>query len=312
MKILVIKPSSLGDIVHGMRIVHQLYEVLPDIRIDWVVKKGLEDILYAGGFVEKVYFFERGAGLLSYIRLIREIRALHYDYVLDLQGLIRSAVLTAFTRSKNKYGVADGRELSTFFYECIGEKNRRNDLHAIEKLSPFLEKIGITKYNPSLPLEFKKSSLTSLANKKIGKKPYILFFPESRRDEKIWPFFHELNKRLLRQTRLSLVISGNYPDNHFPGSIDLRGKLMLFELPELISKASVVVSNDSAPLHIASAIGTPTLALFGPTKKEQYGPYPMGQKTNRVLSAPDRQMKSISLDSVIQKIEDLLQTKHGG
>ena len=119
MKILVIKPSSLGDIVHGLRIVHQVHEILPGIRIDWVVKKGLEDILYASGFVEKVYLFERGAGFLSFVRLVKKIRNLKYDYVLDLQGLLRSAVLTASARSKNKFGAADGRELSTFFYSCI-------------------------------------------------------------------------------------------------------------------------------------------------------------------------------------------------
>jgi ADP-heptose:LPS heptosyltransferase len=295
-----------------MRIVHQLHEILPNIRIDWVVKKGLEDILLAGGFVEKIYFFERGAGFLSFVRLVKEIRTTKYDYVLDFQGLLRSAVLTAFTRSENKYGVADGREFSTFFYECIGEKSRKKELHAIERLSPFLEKIGITKYNPSLPLEFKKSSLTSHVSKKLAKKPFILLFPESRRAEKIWPFFQVLSTRLLSQTKLSLVISGNYPDNHFPGSIDLRGILTLLDLPELIRKASVVVSNDSAPLHIASAMGAPTVALFGPTKKDQYGPYPLKQRTNKVLTASDTRMKSISLDSVIQKIEELLETKHIG
>jgi len=67
-KILVIKPSSLGDIVHGLRIVHQVHEVLPSVRIDWVVKKGLEDILYDSGFIEKVYLFERGGGFLKFLK----------------------------------------------------------------------------------------------------------------------------------------------------------------------------------------------------------------------------------------------------
>ena len=91
MKILVIKPSSLGDIVHGLRIVHQVHEFLPGIRIDWVIRKGLEDILHASGFIEKVFLFERGAGFISLVRLVKEIRTLRYDYVLDLKGLLRSA-----------------------------------------------------------------------------------------------------------------------------------------------------------------------------------------------------------------------------
>lgn len=312
MKILVIKPSSLGDIVHGMRIVHQLYEILPDIRIDWVIKKGLEDILYASGFVEKVFLFERGGGFLSFVRLVKEIRTLKYDFVLDLQGLLRSAVLTAAARSKNKFGVADGREFSTFFYSCIGEKCRQKQLHAIDRLVPFLEKIGVANYNETLPLEFKNSTLNGITRNKLAEKKYILLFPESRRLEKVWPFFNELNSSLFKKKNFSLVVAGNYQDKDFPGSIDLRGKLKLSELPDLIKGASVVVTNDSAPLHIASAMGTSTVALFGPTEKEKYGPYPLEQKSSRILTAPDGQMKSIALESVMHTVEELIETKPKG
>ena len=312
MKILVIKPSSLGDIVHGMRIVHQLYEILPDIRIDWVIKKGLEDILYASGFVEKVFLFERGGGFLSFVRLVKEIRTLKYDFVLDLQGLLRSAVLTAAARSKNKFGVADGREFSTFFYSCIGEKCRQKQLHAIDRLVPFLEKIGVANYNSTLPLEFKNSTLNGITRNKLAEKKYILLFPESRRLEKVWPFFNELNSSLLKKKNFSLVVAGNHQDKDFLGSIDLRGKLKLSELPDLIRGASIVVTNDSAPLHIASAMGTSTVALFGPTEKEKYGPYPLEQKSSRILTAPDGQMKSIPLESVMHTVEELIETKPKG
>jgi ADP-heptose:LPS heptosyltransferase len=311
-KILVIKPSSLGDIVHGLRIVHQVHQILPDIRIDWVVKKGLEDILFASGLVEKIYLFERGGGFLSYIRLIKKIRNLKYDYVLDLQGLLRSAVLTATARSKNKFGVADGRELSTFFYSCIGEKCRQKQLHAIDRLVPFLEKIGVANYNATLPLEFKNSTLNGTTRNKLAKKKYILLFPESRRLEKVWPFFNELSYSLLKKKNFLLVVAGNYQDKDFLGSIDLRGKLKLSELPELIRGASVVVTNDSAPLHIASALGTSTVALFGPTEEEKYGPYPLQQKSYRILTAPDGQMKSIALESVIYAVDELTETKPKG
>ena len=312
MKILVIKPSSLGDIVHGLRIVHQVHQILPGIRIDWVVKKGLEDILSASGFVEKVYLFERGDGFLSYIRLIKKIRNIKYDYVLDLQGLLRSAVLTATARSENKFGVADGREFSTFFYSCIGEKCRQKQLHAIDRLVPFLEKIGVANYNAALPLDFKNSTLNGITRDKLSEKKYILLFPESRRDEKVWPFFKELNSNLFKKSNFPLVVAGNHQDKDFLGSIDLRGNLKLSELPELIRGASVVISNDSAPLHIASALGTPTIALFGPTKKEKYGPYPLDQKSSRVLTAPDGQMKSITVELVMQNINELIQTKFKG
>ena len=80
----------------------------------------------------------------------------------------------------------------------------------------------------------------------------------------------------------------------------------------MIRGASVVVSNDSAPLHIASALGTSTVALFGPTKEEKYGPYPLEQKSTRILTAPDGQMKSITLESVMLTVDELVETKPKG
>ena len=108
-------------------------ELIIDLR-----KKGLEGIIEASDLVEKVYLFERGAGLFKFVRLIREIRQEEFDFIFDMQGLLRSAIITTGAKGSGKVGRADGREGSVFFYKSIGEKSKKKRIHAIERLLPFL------------------------------------------------------------------------------------------------------------------------------------------------------------------------------
>jgi heptosyltransferase-1 len=305
-KILVIKPSSLGDVIHGLRVMKQVHSFFPDAKIDWVIKEELTEILLACGFVHDVFHYKRGGGLKLYLKLIQEIRRERYDYILDLQGLLRSGIITFLAKGGSKLGVADGREFSTVFYSSIGEKSRKKEIHAIDKLTPFLKTLGINDFDPSLPLKFDNSYLSEETQKLLGTKPFIMLFPESRRSEKMWPYFEELFGELKKESAYEIVIAGNNEDGNFKGSIDLRGKLSLTELPFVISKSKAVITNDSAPLHIASAMSVPTVALFGPTSKDKYGPYPKSQINFKVIEGDNNQITTISRECVLEALKELL------
>jgi heptosyltransferase-1 len=305
-KILVIKPSSLGDVIHGLRVMKQVHSFFPDAKIDWVIKEELTEILLACGFVHDVFHFKRGGGLKLYLKLIQEIRRERYDYILDLQGLLRSGIITFLAKGGSKLGVADGREFSTVFYSSIGEKSRKKEIHAIDKLTPFLKVLGINDFDPSLPIKFDHSYLKEETKKLIGSKPYIMLFPESRRPQKMWPYFEELLGELKKESGYEIVIAGNNEAGDYKGSIDVRGKLSLTELPFLISKSKAVVTNDSAPLHIASAMLVPTVALFGPTSKNKYGPYPNSQSNFKVIEGANNQIATISSGQVLKALRGLL------
>ena len=105
----------------------QVHSFFPDAKIDWVIKEELTAILLACGFVHDVFHFKRGGGLKLYLKLIQEIRRERYDYILDLQGLLRSGIITFLAKGGSKLGVADGREFSTVFYSSIGEKSRKKE-----------------------------------------------------------------------------------------------------------------------------------------------------------------------------------------
>ena len=302
MKVLIIKPSSLGDVVHALRVVAQVKVSQPDATIDWVIKKELEGIVEASGLVDNIYLFERGEGLWNYLRLASHLRKKSYDYVLDLQGLLRSAFLAKIAKGIRKLGRADGREGSPLFYESIGEKDRRKDIHAIERMLPFLEELEIHDFNKNLKLEFPGSTLKRIEKNTSFQSNYLLIFPESRRSEKIWPFFTQLATELQSSVLPHVVIAGNDSSPQFDGCIDLRGKVELNELPALIRNAKVIVSNDSAPLHLASALDKPLVALFGPTNPSMYGPYPPNSDKSRVFYAKSGNLEAISVGEVQEQI----------
>ena len=305
MKFLIIKPSSLGDVIHGMRVVTQIKKSFGNVIIDWVIKDSLEEIIKASNLVRKTYLLNRGQGLKSYIRLVQEVRKIEYDYILDLQGLLRSGIITFFGKAKNKLGVADGRECSTLFFNPIGEKSRAKEIHAVDRLIPFLEELGVHKYNKELPISFlPPEDIKELS--KLSVNPYIILFPESRRIEKVWPHFQKLSCQIKNLLNHEILVCGNNRDEDFNLCTDLRGKLRLKDLPKIIKGADLIISNDSGPLHIASAVGTPTVSLFGPTSFKRYGPYPSNISKNKVLNSRDGQMNSITLQSVIDAAKDLI------
>ena len=305
-KILIVKPSSLGDVVHGMRIVRQIKIAFPESEIHWVIKKDLEGILDTVGWVDKYFIFERGKGLFPYLKLISEIRKFEYDCCLDLQGLLRSSVIAKFSNSELKLGRSDGREFSTLFYNRVGLSHKNLQIHAIARLTAFLTELGITKFDKNLPLDLNSNS--KLKNTIPARS--IILFPESRRSEKVWPFFKELAIELNKISQWKVIIAGNHKDNRFPNCIDIRESITLSDLPSIINKASLIICNDSAPLHIASALRKKLVALFGPTEPEIYGPYPLDHQNNIIIRSLTGRVKDIKLNSVqdasIRLLKDII------
>ena len=303
MKVLIIKPSSLGDVIHSLRVVNQIKVIVPDMSIHWVIKKGLEEIISKCGLVDKVLIFNRGKGLGSYLRLIKSIRSENYDYVIDLQGLLRSGLLAATTKAVHKIGRADGREFSTFFYRKIGYSKPSKNIHAIEILKEFLKVFKVNDFDQDLPLTFSSEAKNEF---NLTHKAVILF-PESRRKEKEWPFFKELADKLKSEFELNVYISGVKRTKNFHGHSDLRGKVSLGHLPFLIKSASLVISNDSAPLHIASAQDIKVIGLFGPTSAKKYGPYPQNRKSAVAIRSNTANIGDISIEQVLNEINLLLE-----
>lgn len=308
--LLIIKPSSLGDIVHGLQVATSLKAQVEKLRISWVVREIFSPIVRACEAVDQVYVFERNGGAKGFLKLMREVRKTKFDYVFDFQGLLRTGLITSRTIAKKKVGRSDAREMSGVFYDekvPLPPEGRRS--HAMEILLQFCPVLDA---KPELRgrLKFREVENLNLkfADGRGGAKP-ILLFPDSRRAEKRWSGFKQLTELLLREDKTRKVVwaGSNYvPDrDSFPSTqfLNLTGNTSLVSLPSLIKRAEWVVSNDSGPMHLAAALGVPVLGIFGPTDPRLFGPYPLNGPTNFVIQAPVGDLKLLSAKDVYSRFQ---------
>lgn len=300
-----IKPSSFGDIVHGLLVVDRIRSQAGPAKIDWVARDLFAPLVEASGIASRVIRFQRSP--LGFCRVLREIRGETYDLVLDMQGLARSGIMTFWARGKMKIGRFDAREGSRFFYKVkTPMPPGAPPYHAIDILRQFQRPLGLYDLEPGL-LDFPDAPplQTSLPE------GAILLFPESRRAEKEWPGFAELASRLAERFPESVIAwcgtgTGSLPSAVPPKAVDLRGQVSIKQLPSLLREASVVVANDSGPVHLASAMGKPVVAVFGPTDPKRYGPYPVGRDGNVVVAPRNGALADLDGETVLRAVEGLL------
>ena len=116
-ELLIIKPSSLGDIIHALQVATSLKSQLKGLRISWISREVFAPIVEASDVVDQVYIFERNGGTKGFLRMMKEVRRTKFDYVFDMQGLLRTGLMISRTRSDFKVGRSDSREMSEMFYD---------------------------------------------------------------------------------------------------------------------------------------------------------------------------------------------------
>ena len=315
MRILFIKPSSLGDILHGLQLAESLRQDLPGLHISWVAREIFAPLVEACKTVDKVYVFERKGGLASFLKLAMEIRKDKFDWVIDLQGLFRSGLLTFLAQGSHKAGRSDTREGAGLFYRQKAKlPEGGKNAHALEILLQFrdffglpAEFKGVLEFESKLPQNFPASTDGSIT---------YLFFPESRRPEKEWLYFQQITSTLLNQDpdcRIVWAGSGklahprSFPDDRFA---NLSGHTPLNTLPAMINASDCVLANDSGPMHLAAALAKPVLALFGPTPPERFGPYPTPGGKSKVLRAPGGDLEELSTEEVLKVLVGMTSDTH--
>lgn len=309
-EVLIIKPSSLADIVHGLQVATSLKAQCDALRISWIVRDIYAPIVRACSAVDQVYVFERKGGATGFLKLIQEVRKTKFDYAFDFQGLLRTGLMTSRVLAKTKVGRSDAREMSGIFYDRkvpLPPAGKRS--HALEILLQFCPVLDA---KPELRGALKFRAVDTLKLKftegRGGTRP-IVMFPDSRRAERRWTGFKQLTELILRSDRsLKVVWAGNVvvPDrgSFLPDQfLNLTGNTSLVSLPALIKRADWVISNDSGPMHLAAALGVRTVGIFGPTDPRISGPYPLEAPTNVVIQAPVGDMKLLTARDVYVRFQ---------
>lgn len=298
MKILIIKPSSLGDVIHAMPVVAAIRTLAPGWEIHWLVNSSLAGLVEMTEGVSKIHAFERQLwknkqkvtmNIQKLYHLARALRREKYDLVLDLQGLFRSGFLTWLTGVKRRIGFDNAREGAVFFYsEKIRVKGKA--LHALDANYEALKNLFPGKTLPpvSFKMKYPPAVLDSVREKGLdvllSKGPYCVFSPQARWVSKTWPREHYLHLalKMAESSPLKIVITGSGEEasfwekavaSHPDKIISLMDKTSLPELAWIISGCEFMICNDSGPMHLAGAFHKKVIALMGPTNPQKTGPY---------------------------------------
>ena len=285
-KILVVKPSSLGDIVHSLPFLNAVKDSFPRAEIHWVVARGLEGLLQGHPMVKKLWVINKDQWkkpkkikeTISEVRtLFREFKRESYDIVIDLQGLLRSGLLTKATRAPVRVGFREAREGSRLFYthKISGGAN----VHAVDRSMKIAAALGCDTSDVRFPMPlYRESEKVQRLKGEMGK--YAVIVSSARWKTKRWP--HERFGKLASMLDVKSVIVGSQADVRISKEIEslangkalsMAGKTDLRELIAIIRGARYVITNDSGPMHIAAAFRIPTVAIFGPTNPARTGPY---------------------------------------
>ena len=297
--ILIIKPSSLGDIVHTLPAVSAIRQANPDSKITWVINPEWAPLLRGNRDIDHVHIFPRGEfrglgaprSLLPWLRKTRQLRA---DAAVDFQGLLRSALIGRISGARDFFGLSDGREGSRLFYKTIARVDRRS--HADERYLKLAETTGAP---VTLPLRFPLPTGDPLP-RFDEYPPFVLLHPFARGGGKsLSDRTVEAFCRAFAPTRVVVVgksrLRGTVPEN----CIDLTNQTTLLQLVWLIRAAHFTISVDSGPMHIAAAVTTNLVSIHTWTDPRRVGPYNAGAWVWR--SGELRQMREFPAGTKLPK-----------
>ncbi|MDD5439370.1 MAG: glycosyltransferase family 9 protein [Candidatus Omnitrophica bacterium] len=273
-RILLITLSNIGDAVLTTPVLHALHVAFPDSRVDILINPALKDMFEEDPRVAKIFFYDKHADLFEKYRILKKLHNLRYDLIVDLKNtmipfFLQPRYRTPFLRQDST--VRHKKDEHLMRLACLGA-------------GPGNAGLGIV-----TGLRDEERSRDILDGFTGGQK-YIVLNPGAKSHVKRWPVEHfaALADRIVDQLHLNVVVVGKDDGRKNPDSdrviadrflaiakkpvLDLVGKTNVRELACIIRMAKAIVTNDSAPLHIASAVGTPTVALFGPTDERKYGP----------------------------------------
>jgi lipopolysaccharide heptosyltransferase II len=289
-RILIIKPSSLGDIVHALPTLAALRRRFPLAHIAWLVKRQWAGFLERAEGLDEVYSVE--PTIHGWLVQVPRLRAASFDLVVDLQGLFRSGVMAWLTGCQARIGFANGREGSSFFY-TRQVSVPSPDLHAVDRYLLIAAALDAPVQGEPVfrlhSLDRDREEVTQLLGRhglppSQAKAGWIAVNVAARWPTKRWPpaSFAVTADQLQREGIGPVVLIGG-PDERPAAEavkalmktkpVNLTGETSPGLLPALLESAALLLTNDSGPMHVAAAVGTPVVALFGPTSPARTGPY---------------------------------------
>ena len=317
-RILVVRLSSMGDVLHTLPAVASLKHSLPHSRLSWLIQPRWAPLLEDNPFLDEIIPLDRRS-LTSMRNALRRLRASRFDAAVDFQGLVQSALAAALARPDRLYGFSQSqareRPAALFYSHTVTVRS----VHVVDRYLELAAAAGASSTLRAFPVP---------AGRAEGDLPldrFVLASPLAGWGSKQWPLenFTALARRLRSELGLPLVVNGA-PDaaaalGRIAGAgIHLSG---IAGLIDATRRAAAVVGVDSGPLHLAAALSKPGVAIFGPTDPARNGPYggtisvlrAAGVKTTHQRGAdPHPSMRAVSVDAVMEALAAALSVRSAG
>jgi lipopolysaccharide heptosyltransferase I len=334
-RILIIKPSALGDIVLALPALSSLRASFPDAHICWFVRPEYAPLLDSVAGLDDIILFDRKLlgkwwyrpeAFSALIKLILHLRRAKFDTVIDLQGLLRTALFAWLSGCKKRFGMKNSREFAAVFYTHKIPQDA-DSIHLIDYYQKIVTATGASTKSCDFnltPTGQATDIIASLsAEHSIRPDKYAVFVPGSAHASKCWPVenFAALAEKITSQFDLSIIAVGmsaekpivqrlmsrsNVPIADFTGLTDIP------QLIALLKDAKLVVSNDTGPGHIAAALAVPIVRIFGATNPVRISPYQRPHSIAAVevdkrgheieSSDPQHAIEAVTVDEVFDKV----------
>jgi heptosyltransferase I len=307
LKILILKPSSLGDVVQALPVLRLLKLHLPQSEIYWWIESGLIPLIADDPDLAGIHPFQRKRWSTPYNWLeiwtsVRRMRKQRFDWAIDLQGLARSGLFTWWSNADFSIGLDNdregAREGARGFYDVLAPRSPAGT-HAVDRYLSVLPPLGVPVHQRFTWLPERPALAAQVREKwKPDSARWVALLPGARWDNKRWSVenFQELTRRMLSiSPDLNFAILGSRDDGALGSAIagvdsrrclDLTGKTSLLEMIEWLRLCELVITNDTGPMHVAAALGRPVIAMFGPTDPRATGPYGQRQNVLQVSNLP--------------------------
>jgi predicted lipopolysaccharide heptosyltransferase III len=337
--ILLIQLKRIGDLILTTPAIAAVRKTFPDSKVTLVVSDGCAPLLPAIVGVDRILIMRRNLSDLSgFSAVLRQ----KFDYCIDFTRNDRSALLALLSRAKMRVVSYRVKRRAPIRGRCYNEfvMHRMRDMHTIDYNLSLVERMGVRDGSPALRLNLspdaQEKARALLQQAKVNR-PYVVFHPGSARLEKFWQAdrWAEVITHAITRWPVDAVLTGGtwrvekshvaeieaklprrVEGSNAGSVIDLSGKMDLLTLAAMVADAKLLVTVDSAPMHLAAALGTPQVVLFGPTNPFHWRPRQspavilQGESPGPLLEFAPKQarlpMKLISTKTVIDAMDALL------
>lgn len=283
--ICILRLSAIGDICHTLPIIRTIQAHWPQAKITWIIGKAEYNLLKGISEIDFIVF-DKKRGIREYLKLYSSLKHLHFDVLLHMQMSLRASLASLMIKSKIKVGFDRQRAKDGQWLFTNNKIKHRSQQHVIDSLFGFSDYLGIENHASTWNIPIPPYDLESSKKLLKNKSKYIVISPCSSKEYRNWNTqgYAAIADYIKEKYNYDVVLTGGHSDiekdyadqickacSHKP--LNLIGKTNLKELLSIIEEATFIVSPDSGPAHMSTAMNTPVIGLYATTNPDRARPY---------------------------------------